>query len=268
MNPLLARIEAYYDAVPRAAARAEDVGALTLFVNRGPGWPYYGRPRLGGPPVAAADVAAMRARQRRLGVPEAFEWIAEVTPSMHAAAEQAGLAVHQHPLMVLDRAAWTAAGAAEPAGDVRLVDPDTPDLALLRAVAQVGFAAPGTAIGEAGLLELAGAADCQDPQAMDAVRERMRRGLTVTAAAYQGDLPVSVGSHQPVGDLTEIVGVATLPAVRRRGLGGAVTRALVADALGRGCEVVFLSAGDDAVARVYARIGFRRAGTALIAEPG
>lgn len=32
-------------------------------------------------------------------------------------------------------------------------------------------------------------------------------------------------------------------------------------------ELVFLSAGDDDVARVYARLGFRRIGTALIAEP-
>jgi predicted GNAT family acetyltransferase len=32
-------------------------------------------------------------------------------------------------------------------------------------------------------------------------------------------------------------------------------------------ETVFLSASDDAVARVYARIGFREIGTAMIAEP-
>jgi predicted GNAT family acetyltransferase len=30
---------------------------------------------------------------------------------------------------------------------------------------------------------------------------------------------------------------------------------------------VFLSASDDAVARIYARIGFQRIGTAMIAEP-
>jgi predicted GNAT family acetyltransferase len=35
----------------------------------------------------------------------------------------------------------------------------------------------------------------------------------------------------------------------------------------RGVRTVFLSASDSAVARVYARIGFHRIGTALIAEP-
>jgi predicted GNAT family acetyltransferase len=58
--------------------------------------------------------------------------------------------------------------------------------------------------------------------------------------------------------------VATLPAVRRQGLGGAVTAALVEDALARGAETVFISAGSEAIARVYARLGFKRVGTACI----
>jgi predicted GNAT family acetyltransferase len=32
-------------------------------------------------------------------------------------------------------------------------------------------------------------------------------------------------------------------------------------------QTIFLSASDEAVARVYARIGFREIGTAMIAEP-
>jgi len=32
-------------------------------------------------------------------------------------------------------------------------------------------------------------------------------------------------------------------------------------------QIVFLSASDDAVARVYVRTGFREIGTAMIAEP-
>jgi hypothetical protein len=32
-------------------------------------------------------------------------------------------------------------------------------------------------------------------------------------------------------------------------------------------DTVFLSASDEAVARIYARIGFRVIGTAMIAEP-
>ena len=58
-----------------------------------------------------------------------------------------------------------------------------------------------------------------------------------------------------------------LPASRRRGLGAAVTHALAADAVAGGAHTVFLSATDATVARVYARLGFREIGTALIAEP-
>ena len=34
-----------------------------------------------------------------------------------------------------------------------------------------------------------------------------------------------------------------------------------------GAEIVFLSAGNDEVARVYARLGFERVGTAGLASP-
>ena len=64
--------------------------------------------------------------------------------------------------------------------------------------------------------------------------------------------------------MSEIVGVATLPVVRRQGLGGAVTGTLVEDALERGVETVFLSAGSEDIARVYGRLGFKRVGTACI----
>jgi predicted GNAT family acetyltransferase len=100
---------------------------------------------------------------------------------------------------------------------------------------------------------------------LDFRRERLRRRLTVTAIAEGVSGPIAVGSHNPVGDVTELVGVATLPTVRRQGLGSAVTGALVADALEGGAEVVFLSAGSEEIGSVYARLGFRRVGTACIA---
>jgi predicted GNAT family acetyltransferase len=96
---------------------------------------------------------------------------------------------------------------------------------------------------------------------------RIRAGLTAVAAAVEHGSVLSAGQHQPLAEVSEIVGVGTLPAARRRGLAGAVTAALVADARSRGAATVFLSAGDDDVARVYARLGFRRIGTALIADP-
>ena len=68
-------------------------------------------------------------------------------------------------------------------------------------------------------------------------------------------------------DVAEIVGVATLPSARRRGLGAALTATLARQLLDAGTDLVFLSAGSEEIARVYLRVGFRRIGTACIAEP-
>ncbi|MGH3931487.1 MAG: hypothetical protein ACRDTF_16130, partial [Pseudonocardiaceae bacterium] len=86
---LLDHIEWYYDAVPRHDARAEGFGPLTLFVRDGQGWPFYARPAQGwSGAVNATDVARVRARQRELGIPETFEWVAETAPALRAAVEE------------------------------------------------------------------------------------------------------------------------------------------------------------------------------------
>lgn len=250
--------------MPRTSARVEEHGRLRLFVAEDVPWPYYARPA--GGEVSADEVAAMRARQRELGVPEAFEWVDEVTPSLLAAARAAGLEVLEAPLMVLDRAHWRPFEA--PTGiEVRRLDPDDPALAAARAVADVGFGAPGTMPGPEGRTERDAAATRQSEAALAPLRRRLREGATVTMVAEREGAPLAVGSHQPVEGVTEVVGVATLPAVRRQGLGGAVTGALVQDARDSGVAVIFLSAGSEDIARVYARLGFRRVGTACIAEP-
>ena len=67
--------------------------------------------------------------------------------------------------------------------------------------------------------------------------------------------------------MTEIVGVATLPAYRRRGIGAALTAALADDAVRLGVGLIFLSAAGDDVAAIYERLGFRRVGFACEARP-
>jgi GNAT superfamily N-acetyltransferase len=246
--------------VPRSAARVEDHGPLRLFVSHGVPWPYYARPA--GGEITEADVRAMRSRQWELGVPEAFEWVAELAPTLTPAARAAGLTVDELPLMALQTP------LAAPAVDARLrrLEPDDPALAASRAVADVAFGAPGTARGAAGPHERDAAVGNFPEARLGAVRERMAAGLTVTFVAEDGDGIAAVGSHQPVGDVTEVVGVATLPSARRRGLGAAVTAAIVDDARRGGAEIVFLSAGSEDIARVYSRLGFERVGTAGIAQ--
>ncbi|MGW2022887.1 GNAT family N-acetyltransferase [Streptomyces decoyicus] len=267
---LLDQLEAYYDAVPRSGARAEDFGSLTLFVREGQGWPFYARPTLGWEGVVSAEeVTRVRARQRELGIPESFEWVAENAPTLKAAVEETGLAVHAHPLMVLGPDAPTPEVPEVADGVVlRTVGPDDPALPGALAVPHLAFADPGTGVGVAGVAELeeavrAGAGD----GSVERSAARIRAGLTRVAAAVEDGTVLCAGQHQPVGKVSEIVGVGTLPTARRRGLGLAVTAALVADARSRGVETLFLSAGDDDVARIYSRLGFRSVATALIAEP-
>jgi N-acetylglutamate synthase-like GNAT family acetyltransferase len=270
---VLEQLEGFYDAVPRAGARTEDHGPLTLFVRNGAGWPYYARSALGHPgPVTAADVARVRARQRELGVPEAFEWVDETAPTLRAAAEEAGLAVHTHPLMVLDPAAAEpgppASSVLSEGLSVRILASADPALPTALTVPHLAFADPGTHIGTAGTNSLTALVPLHaDPAAVERATTRINAGLTVFAAAVDGTTALCAGQYNPVGEVCEIVGIGTLPAARRRGLAYAVTAALVEDALAHGLRTVFLSAGDEDVARIYARLGFRRVGTALIAEP-
>ncbi len=248
---MLKRIETYYDTVPRSSARAEEFGPLTLFVREGAdGWPFYARPALGhGGGATVEDVERVRTRQRELGMPEAFEWVAETTPGLRAAVEASGLVVHEHPLMVLSTAPRP---APAPAGAlVRTLDATDPRLADAVAAPYAAFGATPT------------------PADTARVAARITAGLTVLAAAFDTETGEALagGQVQPVGDVAEVVGVGTRPGARRRGLGLAVTATLVAEARALGVDLVFLTASDATVERLYARLGFRTVATALIAEP-
>lgn len=238
------RLERYLDAAPRSAARSEAVGPFTLFVGTGP-WPYYARPAVGaGHRITAGDVTRVLRRQRELGQPEQVEWQAAISPSLADACAQVGLAVHRFALMVHDGSA-----VAPPSG-VRLLGAGD-DVAEVLAVQERGFGGTGEV----------------DPLVVPLVAQRLARRLSVAVVAEVDAAAVAVGMHQPVGAVSEVVGVATLPAFRRRGLAGAVTSALVADAYARGVRTVFLSAGDVAVSRVYRGAGFVPVGVVCAAEP-
>ena len=242
---LINAIEVYYDAVPRAASTVEQVGPFTVFVGRGP-WGYYARPTLGTTTTfTSGHVAEVRARQRELGVGQEVEWQHTLSPSLATACAEAGMAVHRYRLLVVHREV-----AAPAPGAVRIVSPDDDLTAVVRAQHQ-GFGGPAIV----------------DSAEVEHVRRRLGSAATVAAVGLVDGDPVCVGMHQPVGQVSEVVGVATLPEHRGVGWAGAVTSALVADARARGVTTVFLSAADDAVARVYERVGFRDVGVACAAEP-
>jgi ribosomal protein S18 acetylase RimI-like enzyme len=253
---ILTTLERYYDTAPRASATTEQVGPFTLFLRADEdSYPYYARPRLGllaSEELTADEVRRVRERQREVGAPETFEWVHETTPALLPAAREAGLAVDECPLLVLaEPLPASRPGAAE----VSVLDADSDLVPAAIAAVSAGFA---------GTDDVAVPSD----KAVARWRRLMDAGLIATAIALDADgTVVGGGSHIPRGSTTELVGIAVLPRARGRGVGEALTRALVEDAAAQGVDTVFLSARDDTVARVYERVGFRRVGTACLGAP-
>ena len=258
---MLELIDRYYDGAPRDHAQAQELGGFTIFVGEPGGWTFAARPRLGWTDgYDAAAVAALVSRMSELGLPAALEWVAETAPSLREAVLAEGsLEVEETPLMVLGRRRPSPA----PEGvRVRMVGPDDEEAFVAsNAVARVAFddsSAPDAGSGERDAV-------LRPPSAP--ALELLRSGRARIAVAEHPDHGVVAGGRHIERDgVTEVVGVATLPAFRRRGLAAAVTQALIDDAVGRGCETVFLTASSPAVAALYAGLGFEQVGTGYVAE--
>ena len=258
---LLDCIERYHAAAPLPDGRIESVGGLEVPVV-GPAWPYPARPRPGGPAVTADDIRATVAVQEAAGLPMALEWIWERSVGMAAAARAAGLTVDYMPLLVLD----TAVELLLPYGvRLYLVGADDPQLPRYQRLVELAFATPASAGGGATAVE----ERVEAGPRTEVLRERIATGRTVMMVAVENGEPVAVGSHHPLDvdgrEVSEITGVATLPRLRGRGLGAGLTSALAEHAR-ETAELVFLTAGDDDVARVYERVGFAWVGTTGVAD--
>jgi GNAT superfamily N-acetyltransferase len=274
---LLDRIERYFTLAPLADAQVHTVGALQVPIGS-PEWPHPARPRPGHEgEVPVADVQAAIALQERAGLPASLEWLGDRCRGLAGVARSAGLVVEELPLLV----AVDPVEVLLPAGvRLYLVGADDPKLGLYQRLAELAFAAPGPAAAVPARSGPSGAAAGTPDVARadpgpaevpptEALRERVAAGRTVMMVAVDDGQPVAIGSHQPVTvdgtEISEVVGVATLPRYRGRGLGAALTSALAEHAR-QSAELVFMSAGDDDVARVYERAGFARVGTSCLAE--
>ena len=184
------------------------------------------------------------------------------TPSLRAAAVAAGFAVDDYPLLVLDGdpvERQSPRGRTPPRAGRRG--------ARVRAAAiHVGFDQDDTETGPASVAER----DAKLAELLPGLGHLstiLGSGRSVLYGAFDPELgAVGGGSHNPRGEVTEIVGVGVLPAQRRRGIAGHLTWALAHDAASSGVTTVFMSAGSDDVARIYEGVGFRRVGTACIVE--
>ncbi len=258
---LLDCIEQYHALAPLPDGRIETVGGFDVPIV-GPSWPYPARPRPGGGAVTVDGVRAAIALQEAADLPVALEWIWERSGGTAAAARGAGLTVEYLPLLVLD----DPVELLLPHGvRLYLVGGDDPQLPRYQRLAELAFATPAAVLGGATAVE----ERVEAGPRTDVLRERIATGRTVMMVAVEDGEPVAVGSHHPLDvdgkEVSEITGVATLPRLRGRGLGAGLTSAL-AEHASETADLVFLTAGDDDVARVYERVGFAWVGTTGVAD--
>ncbi len=271
---LLDWVERYAAAAPLPEARLVPAGSLDVPVGP-PAWPHPARARIGAGPVRADDVRAAVALQEEAGLPAAVEWVVERTPSLAAAARQAGLVVSEFPLLVVDDPVEV---LLPPGVRLYVVGAEDPALPHYQHLLETAFAlhadptdpaahADPDADPDADPEELEGPSDARAA----VLCERVASGRTVVMVAIEDGAPVGVGSHHPVDvdgtEISEVVGVAISPRRRGRGVGAALASALVAQAR-ETAELVFLTAGDDDVARVYERVGFAWLGSTGVAGRG
>ncbi len=88
------------------------------------------------------------------------------------------------------------------------------------------------------------------------LREQLEMGRVRCALASLDGIPAGVGVTMPMSGICELVGVATIPALRRRGVAATLCSFLVKDHFQGGGELVWLSAGDAIAQATYERLGF------------
>ncbi len=148
----------------------------------------------------------MLARQDKLGVPRAIEWVDQVTPSLRPAVAEAGEKAGRFPLLALP------SDAEVPAlGRTRVLAADDADLGL--AVGAVHAAFGGT--------------DEIEARPVGGQARMIADGHLIEVAAYDDeDRLIGGGSGAPRGTTAELMGIGVPPAHRQAGAGTAITIAL------------------------------------------
>jgi ribosomal protein S18 acetylase RimI-like enzyme len=225
------------DYLRRTAARHRDVvhvPGFTCTIDPHDDLKYLNYAIPDGPP---ADPAAIRPVYRGRDRLARLEWVEEHSPWLEARARASGFREESRvPLMTCRpeeaRAIAPPAGVAiEPVGDVR-------------ALLEVQREAFG------------------DTRTVDDDAVARWRGIALLARV-DGEPAGVAGITPPHDGLSEVVGIGVRARFRRRGIAAALTSAITQAAFARGVRVAFLTPGDEATGRIYARAGYARSLTVL-----
>ncbi|HVS49692.1 MAG TPA: GNAT family N-acetyltransferase [Candidatus Dormibacteraeota bacterium] len=99
---------------------------------------------------------------------------------------------------------------------------------------------------------------------VEQLRQEVAAASSVYLLAWLGGEPAGTGVSHAMNGVGEVVGVVTRSDKRRRGVAATVTSELVSRHFAAGGDFVFLDAADEAAARLYERLGFRRFGANLV----
>lgn len=191
-----------------------------------------------------AELAALVEAFHRLDRSPALEFLPAAAPALEPALLDAGFTVDRRaPLMVCTPGTLTAPAPVE----------------------GLAFTAPAT---DADVLAAArvqhhafsGSGD-PEPGAVDWLRDTPGRGGITALALADGTVPAAAGGVSPPADgLGELVGIAVAEPFRRRGIAAALSAHLTAEAFGRGYRMLWLDPASPDTERIYASIGYERAG--------
>ena len=192
----------------------------------------------------AADVAALvAAYEQRDRVPR-LEYLPGAAPAVEAVLLAGGFVAEARlPAMVCDRD--TLVATAPPAGIELAAPVDDDELYALSAAQHAAF-------GD----------DPPDAAAVARLRAMLDAGAVAILARDRatGETVGGGTATIPSGGVTEIAGIGVRASHRRRGIAGAITARVTADAFATGdTTLAFLTPGDASAHRVYARAGFAEA---------
>ena len=191
------------------------------------------------PEDVAALVAAFQTRDRK----PRLEYVPAAAPAVEAALAAAGFTVELRPPLMTRRPDGSTPPPPPEGFDLAFVT-DPVEVRAARAVQGEAFGEPRPPSDAEVGFELAALA-------------HGRRMLCARDLAT-GEIVGVGGLMTPRDGVTEVVGIAVRPALRRRGIGQAIADGLARAAFEAGCALAFLSAKDDAAGAVYLRVGFQR----------
>jgi ribosomal protein S18 acetylase RimI-like enzyme len=251
LHGLLGRLELASNRAMSRTRKWVDVGPFRAYFDETSDlvWLNYAAPiqTLDSDAQTGRDVAALKKEFKRRRRKLRFEFIESLWPGLGAMLRAAGLRLEAaQPLMICSP---TTARRRKP-DELRIQTLHADDLdGVLDTFVHVSALAFGK--------------ECP-PHELAEQRTRLRielhAGARRAVMGWIGNQSAGVAALSPTESVGELVGVATLPNFRRRGVASALSSHLVLDHFHRGGDAVWLSAEDAAAQAMYHTIGFADAG--------